>query len=337
MIWTLPAAILAAALLALAGTLLVRASVRIRFWVPLGAGLLAVLVTAALAAALGGISPLFGATIASGAAPIAVPLAAALSRGPRTGVREHIAVAVWAAVIVPLAIVVPARIVATCPPTSCVVEDFGGALPFVVAVGGFLLVPSVGTIGLNRLRNGSGSRLIDLVAGLAVVPLFAVWLAAAEGDVDDYTNGLVISGLAAPALGALGWLTVDRLRGVRATTGRALRMGAMAGMAVILPGAAAMTPPWLIGLGFVGGCVGALAHDARAIVSAPEALRAAVTALTLGAVGMVAPGILGTAIGFVFAARTDVTGSQFVATLAVAAGATALSLPVAVLGRRRGR
>ncbi|GAB3407273.1 hypothetical protein GCM10027515_23030 [Schumannella luteola] len=333
--WTLPAAILAAALLAAAATLLVRASVRVPFWIPLGAGVGAVVTTAAVAAVLGGIPPLFGATVASAAAPVSVPLAAALSRGPRLDLRQHVAVAVWALLIVPLAIVVPARVVAGCPPTSCVVEDFGGALPFVTAVGGFLLVPSVATIGRNRLRNGSGSRLVDLLAGLAVVPLFAVWLAAAEGDIDEYTGGLIASGLAAPALGALGWLIVDRLRGVTATTGRALRMGAMAGMAIILPGAAAMTPPWLIGLGFIGGCVGALAHDARAIVSSPEGVRAAVTALTLGAVGMVAPGILGTAIGFVFAARTDVTGSQLVATLAVAAGATALSIPVALLGRRR--
>ncbi|TPW70897.1 hypothetical protein [Schumannella sp. 10F1B-5-1] len=337
MVWTLPAAILAAALLALSAVLLVRASVRVPWWLPLGAGAAAVLCSAALAALLGGPPPVFAATVATAAAPVSVPLAAALSRGRRRDARPLIAVAVWAVVLVPAALVVPGRVAATCPPTACVVEDFGGALAFVIATGGFLLVPSIATIGRNRLRSGSGSRAVDLVAGLAIVPLFAVWLAAAEGDVDDYTVPLLITALLAPALGALGWLIVDRIRGVDATAGRALRLGVVAGIAVVLPGAAAMTPPYLIGLGLLGGVVGALAHDAKAIVSSPEGLRAAVAALTIGAVGMLAPGILGTSIGFVFAARTDVTGMQLVATLAVAVLAVTVSIPVAVVGRRGSR
>lgn len=334
MLGTTLAAVVAALVMGAAAFALVRRAVPISPWILIAAWLLSMFASAALAAVFGVLNPLYAVSISAGALPVVVPLTAATRVGHWSAGTTLLAASAWSAVLVPFAVVGPPAVVAACPPEVCVVEDFGGALPLVVAAGAFLVVPSIVTVGRNRLRSGTGSRWADAACAAVLWVGFVVWLAAQEGAVDEYTLPIALAAAGAPATGALGWLLVDRARGVATTVRRSLRIGLLAGMAALLPCVVAVSIPWALAIGFLGGAVGALVHDSRALSSAAPGTRAAIAALAVGVIGMAAPGIVGDRLGFVYAARADVLLMQMLAVVAVATISVTVSIPVAMRIRR---
>lgn len=314
---------------------LVRRSVPVPLWPIAVTGIVAMVLSGTAASLTGAIAAPIAVSIAAASIPISVPLLAASRIGSHANLAMLIASIAWSVVVVPFAIVAPPVFVTLCPPEACVVEDFGGGLAMVVSAGAFLVVPSVATLGRNQLRSGTGAGLLDVAFAALIWAAFIVWLAALEGDVDEYTSGIALAAVVAPAAGAVGWLIVDKARGVDATVGRALRMGLLAGMGVILPGVVAVSLPWALIIGFLGGSVGALTHDAKGMATSAPGTRAAVAALVVGTLGMAAPGIVGARLGFIFAARADVLLTQFAAVAAVAIVAIGVSVPVAIVMRRR--
>jgi ammonium transporter, Amt family len=239
-------------------------------------------------------------------------------------------------VLVPLAVVGQPAAVRLCPPTTCVVSDFGGALAFVVGLGAFLLVPA-SSIRMPSTGPAADPRPLPVQVALALGAwaAFAVWLTALEGAWDEYTPQLLVAAVLAPAAGAIGWALVDRIRGVDATLGRALRLGLLAGAGGIVGPVADIATPWAPLLGLICGLAGALTHDSRGLARARPAVRGAVTAIVVGTIGLAASGIIGATLGFVFAARIDVLVTQLVAVVVVIALGVALSTPVTILAGLR--
>lgn len=326
-------AIIAALAMGACAMLIVRRSVTIPVISVVLAGAIGIVCSAILAGATGTVSPWTAASIGSGTLPVVVPLIGVLRSRP-SSTAATVGAGVWAATVVPLGVVGPSLVTAACS-DACAAEDFGGAFPLVIGTGAFLLVPSAVTIGRNRMRSGTGDRLRDLLIASAFWIAFVVWLAALEGNLDEYSPTLATAAVIGPALGALGWMFADRIRGVQITVRRALRMGLLAGMGGILSGVAAVATPWMLLIGVVCGSVGALVHDSRGMRSSPPTTRAAVAALVVGVIGVLAPGILGATLGFFFAARVDVILTQLAVAAAMAVVAIAASIPVALLLRRR--
>lgn len=331
--WTIAVAALAAVGMAAAVAVMLRRTAPASLLSALGLAALAVSVSAALAVIMPGMPPAVAVVVATGTAPVAVLLLGLLEREDGARAPAVVAVAIWAAVVVPASIVVPQVLAASCPPESCVVEDFAGGLPFAVGVGAFVLVPSAAVPTLRRAHeSGRIGRSAALV--LLVWAAFVVWLAALELDVDPYTPRIALVALLAPAVAAIGWVVTDRIRGLDASATRGLTLGTVAGMVGILPSVVSVDTPWAILVGALVGITGALAHDARALRASPPTARVAVAAVVVGVGGMIVPGVLGNDLGFVFAARVDVLGTQLLAAGGVAIVAILVSIPAAVVLRR---
>lgn len=332
--WTIAVAALAAVGMAGAVAVMLRRTAPASLLSALGLAAIAVAVSGALAAVVTGMPPAVAVVVATGTAPVAVLLLGLLEREDGARAPAIVAVALWAAVVAPLAIVIPQVLAAGCPPQTCVVEDFGGGLPFAVGVGAFVLVPSAAVPTLRRTpqpdRIGRSAPLV-----LVVWAAFVVWLSALELDVDPYTPRIALAAVIAPVAAAVGWAVTDRIRGLDASVARGLTLGTVAGMVGILPSVVSVDTPWAILVGAVAGITGALAHDARALRSSPSTARVAVAAVVVGVVGMIVPGVLGNDLGFVFAARVDVLGTQLLSAAGVAVAAIVVSIPAAVVLRRR--
>jgi ammonium transporter, Amt family len=324
------AAAAAAIVLAALGAVLLRVGRRQVLWTAV-LTLCAVVMTTALGAVTGVLAPSIAISISIGAAPVGIALSAAARAADVPRVLALVAAGLWGGVLVPAALVGPQAAVRLCPPTTCVVSDFGGALALVVGLGAFLLVPA----SLIRMPDAADvaprPRGVRLALALGAWAAFAVWLAALEGAVDEYTPRLLLAAVLAPAAGAIGWLLVDRIRGIDATLGRALRLGLLAGAGGVIGPVADIATPWTPLLGLICGIAGALTHDARGLARSRPAVRGAVTAIVVGAIGLASTGIIGQALGFVFAARVDVLGTQLLAVIGTIALGVLLSAPVTVL------
>ena len=327
-------AVAAALTMGMCALALVRRSLPIPYTLILGAGVVAAAVSVALALLTGALSGWTALSLAAGIVPTTVPLIGVIGSAV-SGSAAALTGAAWAGVVVPVGILAPPLITRQCS-GACVLEDFAGGLPLVVGAGAFLVVPSGAPLGRIRLRAGTGSRGRDVVIVAVFWVSFVLWLVALEGAIDDFTAPIAAAAVLAPAFGAVGWVLADRIRGVEITARRAVRLGLLAGMGGILPGVASVTTPWTIAIGLTCGVAGALVHDSTGLRTSPPAVRAAVSVLVVGTIGMLAPGVIGTNLGFAFAARFDVIVAQFGATL----GMTVLGVVVSALAtliRRRPR
>ncbi|WBU38701.1 hypothetical protein [Homoserinibacter sp. YIM 151385] len=337
----IPISLAAAALMAVAVVLGSRPSIEPpRVWqLLLGAGG-SVLATLALslAAGVGQLPFLLGAAAASAA--VLVPLLGILSASG-LGVRAATAAgALWSVVVLPAALVVPLALEETQPEAGRI-ADFGGALGLVISAGAFALaIPAPAAEGPVDAPHVT-RRVRIAAAGLLAIG-FTVWLASLEGALDEYVSGVLLAALLAPPAGALGWLLVDRLTGARAPIRRSIRMGLAAGGAAVMSCAVAVPLPLAVLAGGVAGAAAAGMHESRRGRRMSVARRTGLSALTAGAVGLLASGIVGERSSFAADADLSTLGAQLAAMLAVAAwGAGVGALGLALIRRasrdRRGR
>ncbi|AYF99147.1 ammonium transporter [Protaetiibacter intestinalis] len=253
--------------------------------------------------------------LALGVAPVTVLLGAAAGEaapGERRVARSL--VYLWAGIVFPLCVVVPALVFRGCATPECRVEDFGGGLP--------LLVSSAASVLLAWRAHEAGPERGWLRFSLAVAVLWlgvAVWLASLEGAIDPYTGRILLAAVASPAGGAIAWLLVDVLRRAERHPVRSLADGVVAGLVAIVPGAATVSFPWSLLVGALAGAVAALVFGARRLASAGRAGHWALVVLSSTAVGYLAPAISGDTIGLVFSGRIAALLPPLVAFTAVGA------------------
>lgn len=178
----------------------------------------------------------------------------------------------------------------------------GGAYVHIVAGAAALALVLV----LGRQRPGiqhPGTRPFRPGAPLVgALLLWVGWLGlnvAAEGVIDDITGRIVLNTLVAPVAGIVGWLLAEAL-----STGRVSRFapaeGLVAGLVAIAPACGSFAPGWAIALGLLSGAV--CAFTGLASRRRGHAGRFAVPDIHLVAatVGMLAIGVFGEAVGFIY-------------------------------------
>ena len=263
-------------------------------------------------------------------APIAVLLGGAAEEAApgRPGVAWSL-VLVWAAVVFPLAAVVPPLVLAMCDASECRAEDFGGGLALLVTSASAVLLawhaPSSG------VREGWARFAIPaVVVWLAAV----VWLVSLEGVIDSYTPRILAAAFIAPAGGAAGWLLVDLLKGTPRHPARSAADGVLAGLVAIVPGAAGISFPWSLVVGVLAGSSAAVVYGSRRLSSGGRAGHWALVVLTSTAIGYLAPAIAGDTIGFVFTGRLGALLPPVAAFASAAALGLLASVPSWLLARR---
>jgi hypothetical protein len=178
----------------------------------------------------------------------------------------------------------------------------------------------------------SSRRVIAAVALLWLATI--AWLVHLEGTIDAYTPRIALAQVIAPVTSALGWLVVDRLRGIARPVGRSFVLGLAVGMVVALPGAVSVGMPWSPIAGLLAGAAAALVFSVSERDVAGLAARWGMTVLAAVAVGFVAPAVSGDTVGLIFAARAAVLTVPVLVLVGVSAFSVVVSAPVWVLVRR---
>lgn len=261
--------------------------------------------------------------VAGGAAAALVLLLAAgdaAGAGPRS---RWLVPGAWGVVVLPAAALVPLLATAGCAGTPCELQDFGATVPLVLSPAAFALLAVL----VPRARRGAlpelGARR-SLVLALVLWVAFVVWIAAMEGAVDAYTPTLLVAGVVGPAVAAVLWLLVDRVRRSSRPVARSIALGAMAGVVCTMAGAATVVVPWSLAVAALGGAIAA-AVARRRIASVP---RAGWVVVAAALVGLLAPVVSGDAIGILFTAQFDAVPVPLEVGGAAALFSAAVSLPV---------
>lgn len=244
----------------------------------------------------------------------------------------------WTLVVFPAAALVPVAVARACGSPDCRITDFGGSLPLFVSAAAYLalawVVPAggdgIGRFGVRRI----GTRRFG--AGLAAVVVgFAGWLVHLEGAIDAYTARILFGVAVAVAGGLTGWITVDALRGAPPRPRVAATGGVVAGLVAIAPGAVAIQFPWTAVVALVAGVAASLTWSARGLRDAGTVGRAALTALSAAAVGLLAPPIVGETVGILFSARIGAVPAPAAGLIGVAAIALLAGAPIWLSARSR--
>ena len=279
----------------------------------MGAVACAVTVAAGVLAAAETASFLWGLSFAT----VPITLALQLVLAPKIA---RVVVWVWATVVFPVSVVVPAIMVRGCMTPECIPEDFGGGVALFATAGACALVAARGSIP----RRG-GAPLQPAALGV-LLACGIVWLVSLEGAIDAYSPRLFAASVFATLGGAFAWWLTRVMRGHAEITDASPVYGALLGFVAIVPGAAtvdlALTPV----VGALAGAFGALLVSGGA---ATAVLFATVT-------GVLAPGVSGAGRGLIFSGRIGTLlppTATFLAVGVFSALVTALALWV----RRRTR
>jgi hypothetical protein len=268
---------------------------------------------------------------AAAAVVLAVLLAAAQAAGAGARLRWLVP-GVWGLVVLPATALGPVLATSGCAGTACELQDFGATLPLALAPATFILFAVL----VRRRDRGTlpalGARASLLLAGV-LWAAFVVWIAAMEGALDAYTVRLLIAGLVGPAVGAVLWLLVDRLRRAPRPITRSLALGAIAGVVATLAGAPTVAVPWSLAVAALAGAIAAGVARRRTASVARAGWVVAAAAL----VGLVAPVVSGDAISILFTAQIGAVPVPLEAALATGAFSALVSLPVWMVVRARAR
>jgi len=253
--------------------------------------------------------------------------AAAAGAGPR--IRWLVPV-VWGVVVLPATALLPLLATAGCAGTPCALQDFGGAVPLAVAPGAFVILAALVPAAHRGALPEPGSRA-SLVLGGVLWGAFVVWIAAMEGAVDAYTPVLLLAGAVGPAVAAVAWLLVDRIRRSPRPVARSLLLGVVVGVLATTAGAATVVVPWSLAAALLVGVVAAGVARGRTRSTS----RAGAVVLVAAALGLLAPVVSGDAIGILFTAQFETVPVPIVIGGAAALFSAAVSLPVWLVIRSR--
>jgi hypothetical protein len=265
--------------------------------------------------------------------PVALLLNAGAVAAGATSAGRWIVLLVWGVVVLPAAALGPLLATAGCAGTECELQDFGGALPLAVAPAAFALLAALPAARAVAVRAEHPSAR-DVVLGLlALFVSYVLWLAAMEGDIDVYTPRLLLAAVVGPLCSAVAWLLVDRLRGTPRSVARSVVLGLLAGMVATLAGSATVVPPWSIAVALLAGAIGAGVETARHLRRLPLATRWGIVVLVAALLGLVAPVIIGDAVGVLLTAQAGALPVPFEAFGAVAGSALVVSVPAWIVAR----
>lgn len=331
--WSITVAVVAALLMAAVALLVARPSVE-----PpsprtlLLGGIASIVATAAIGIAVGHRDPGFLISTSAVSAALLVPVLGLAHAAGLHGWRCRLVGLGWAVGVLPPALVLPQTVVDAVGEFRGI-QDFGGALGLVVSAGAYVLVLSAPRSDGDVIGAPLATARIRILGLLGFWVVFAVWLAALEGAVDEYTPRILLGAIVAPAAGGAGWLLVDRLRGADRPLRRSIRFGALAGAAAVLSSVVAVPLGAIPLVGFTAGAIAAIVHDARRLREARVAIRTGVTALAAAASGLLASAVIGDQAGFAANANTQTFTSQVLAFGAVVVWALMVGAIVRVIVR----
>lgn len=206
--------------------------------------------------------------------------------------------------------------------------DLGGALPVLLTSGCGILVLRV--LGRNDRRDAPRRSPADGRPGIALTLLgcawlsWIVWLVGLELVIDDATSRIALNTVIAPALSAVGFWLVQRIRraahSVPGTTGAVI-----SGLAAITAGCAYLSP---VGAAITGVTAGVLTSGIVYVRRARPAEPTRVLAWSLVAgssLGVILLGALATRSGLIFTGQPEVLFAQTASVALVVIYSTALS------------
>lgn len=304
-------------------------------WSALAVAFAAAVIVVVVGRQLGAASLEFLIGVSAFALPVLVLLrAAAVASGGGRLVR-WIVLLVWGLVVFPVALLVPLLATADCLAPDCGFEDFGGALPLVVAAAAFVLLTGLLAAKRGRWEPVWPSTRRTVVAIGLLWLASVVWLVHLEGTIDDYTARIALAAVVVPAASGIGWLVFDRLRNVPRSILRSVVLGLAVGIVAVVPGAVSVGMPWSLMTGLLAGASAALVFAASERLVVGYATRWGLAVLAAIAIGFLAPALCGDAVGLIFTARASVLAVPLLVWVAVAVFSAAVSVPVWVLARRR--
>jgi Amt family ammonium transporter len=214
------------------------------------------------------------------------------------------------------------------------VLDYAGALIFAV--------PAVGIVVVLRLARSratgdpSPPARHPLVAAVLIWISVLAWLVGSELTLSEATPGILLAGVVAPVVSAIGWAVVERIR-FATNTVAAAGSGAIAGLVAVLAAAPYVDLLWSCVLGAVVGPVTAMLGFAH---SGPNGWRGSPRHLiailpVAGAVGIVFLGLFANERGLVYTGKLDSLLTQLSAVVLVAVWSAACGVLVSMLLRTR--
>lgn len=212
--------------------------------------------------------------------------------------------------------------------------DHGGVLPVHVGTGA--------AVAVVLLVRGNGAIAARSAAPFMVVAtvVFALgwmtWLAAAEFAFDEATATIALNGLIAAVGGLAGWLGVQRILHAPASF-RAAAAGVVSGLVGVGAGAPLFTPVSATATGVVAGAAACWVTLSRMLATGEARWVVVGCHFAAGAVGMLALGLFGNDVGYIFTGQTELLLAQIGSTAAFAAWSGVAGLGMAWLTTRATR
>ena len=214
--------------------------------------------------------------------------------------------------------------------------DFGGVATVALVPGCVALALAIPARlrGIHALEAPVRPRALLVGIALASLLGFASASLGAQLIFDELTGTLLGNAVVAALAGSLGWTVAQVINVHRASWAGAVA-GVLAGSIVILPASPWLTTASVVVLALIAGILGHVtAATARRGPAGPWATVIGVC-LVPGALGMIGSGIVATGAGLLFSGHIDLLQAQAVGLLAVLLYATAVSLVLGLLLRRR--
>ncbi|HEX4444042.1 MAG TPA: hypothetical protein VHZ81_10765 [Galbitalea sp.] len=217
--------------------------------------------------------------------------------------------------------------------------DLGGALPVQVAVGaGALVVLTVARGWAVEDRSHVRPRSL-LLLGCGIV-IWAGWLLGFIGlelEIDSViTPRIILNSIIAPLCAVVGWLIGQRI--VTATTSATGAVaGLFCGVVAISAGSAYFAPLWAVITGLAAGMACSIFVYRRIRKTGRHAWFLVGSHLVAAVVGLVAVGLFGLTLGFIYDGQLTLVELQLLSVVIVVAWAGVVSLVLWLLVRRSGR
>jgi ammonia channel protein AmtB len=217
--------------------------------------------------------------------------------------------------------------------------DLGGALPVQVAVGaGALVVLTVARRWAVEDRSHVRPRSwLMLCCGLVIWAGWLLGFVGLELEVDSViTPRIIVNSIIAPLCAVIGWLIGQRI--VSATTSASGAVaGLFCGVVAISAGSAYFEPLWAVITGLAAGIACSIFAHRRIAKTGRHAWFLVGGHLVAAAVGLIAVGLFGSTLGFIYDGQLTLVELQLLSIVVVATWAGLVSLLLWLLVRQAAR